>query len=114
MSRPAPAARPALTLIHSSPRPVSHAAPSRPWANPFEPRALRLAFPERWGRFIRATQPSREVTAALFGVTFQTACNWWDDMGVPMGDKVAIAAVGWPDVFARIVLQQAEPLRVAA
>lgn len=102
MSRPAP--QPILWIVHSSGGSVSHEPRRRPLANAFEPRDLRLAFPVTWGRFIRTTMPNRETVAAVYGVTFQTACNWWDDAVVPMGDKVVIAQTGWPDDFARIVL----------
>lgn len=114
MSCPAP--KPILYIVASTDAAASHKPRQKPLANAFAPRDLRRAFPVTWGRFIRATMPNRETVAAVYGVTFQTACNWWDDAVVPMGDKVVIAQTGWPDEFARIVLghDAAPALRVAA
>ena len=35
----------------------------------------------------------------LFGVTFQTACNWHDGFSTPTGDKVLTAMRLWPEEF---------------
>jgi hypothetical protein len=42
---------------------------------------------------------SRENTAMLFEVTFQTACNWHDGFTVPTGDKVLTMMRLWPEEF---------------
>jgi hypothetical protein len=42
---------------------------------------------------------SRENTADLFAVTFQTACNWHDGFSTPTGDKVLTAMRLWPEEF---------------
>lgn len=42
---------------------------------------------------------SRERTAELFDVTFQTACNWFDGSSTPTGDKVLTAMRLWPEEF---------------
>jgi hypothetical protein len=112
--------RPALSLVHSTDRPVQRPSYQMGLVNlldrlpDLDPGQLRRDMPVRWGRFIRATMRDREVAAAVYGVTFQTACNWWDDAVVPLGDKVAIGAMGWPAEFGRIVLGQGCGLRAVA
>jgi len=68
-----------------------------------DPIQYRVAFLDHWSDLIRHLFVTREDVAAAFGVTFQTACNWWDGINRPSGDKVALAAVTWPDEFARFM-----------
>lgn len=52
-----------------------------------------------WAALIRRRCASREDCAVLFGVTFQTACNWYDQFSCPTGDKVMLAQAMWPEEF---------------
>jgi hypothetical protein len=49
----------------------------------------RDAFMAAWRAFVRATTRDRDDCAKVYGITFQTACNWYDGTRVPTGDKVA-------------------------
>ena len=69
----------------------------------YDPLPYRAEFLDRWAALIRHLFVTREDVAAGFGVTFQTACNWWDGLNRPSGDKVALAAVTWPDEFTRFM-----------
>lgn len=69
--------------------------------NVFEPHRFRAVFPDRWTSFLRAHHRSVEEVAVFYGVTFQTAWNWWQGSNRPSGDKVALAAITHPDSFAR-------------
>ena len=53
-------------------------------------------FQRRWSHLMIATFPSREACAVHFGVTFQTACNWFDGLCRPYGDAVAFAVETLP------------------
>lgn len=68
-----------------------------------DPLPYRVAFLDRWSALIRHLFGSREDVASAFGVTFQTACNWWDGTNRPSGDKVALTAITWPEAFARFM-----------
>lgn len=48
----------------------------------------RAAFLRRWSLLMIASFASREVCAVHFGVTFQTACNWFDALNAPYGHHV--------------------------
>lgn len=48
----------------------------------------RDQFTRRWSLLMIASFPSREECAVHFGVTFQTACNWFDGSCRPYGDAV--------------------------
>lgn len=88
---------------------MSHAnrvAPVRHGRAPCVARALRLpplvsAYDARvfWADLVRRRCGTREACAAMFGVTFQTACNWFDGFTVPTGDKVMTAQRAWPEDF---------------
>lgn len=60
-----------------------------------------------WAGLMERRCGSREETAVLFGVTFQTACNWWDGMSCPTGDKVMIAVNLWPEEFGLVEKRKA-------
>lgn len=66
---------------------------------PVDVSAARVA----WSRFVARICGSREECAVVFGVTFQTACNWFDAFSTPTGDKVMQAARDWPDQFAAML-----------
>ena len=53
-----------------------------------------------WSRLLARRCGNRERAAVMFGVTFQTACNWWDGFSIPTGDKVMQAMRWWPEDFA--------------
>lgn len=78
----------------------SNAPDHRRRARP-EPHVFRATFQEDWARFCRANFRNANAVALAFEVTFQTALNWLDG-GIcrPSGDKVAYAALMWPEAFA--------------
>lgn len=53
-------------------------------------------FARRWSLLMIASFGSREECAVHFGVTFQTACNWFDGACRPYGDCVAWAVETLP------------------
>ncbi len=57
----------------------------------FDPRGFRERFASYWMQFLRAHYGRPEDVSAAFGVTFQTACNWWHGENRPSGDVVALA-----------------------
>lgn len=66
--------------------------------------------PVRWSLLLRykfgAGAGARDNCARFFGVTLQTAINWYrGDVCRPAGDKVAYAALIWPEDFAVIIGQ---------
>ena len=63
------------------------------------PRITRQTTKEFWADLMKRRAVTREDAADLFGVTFQTACNWFDGFVVPSGDKVLIAIDLWPEEF---------------
>lgn len=68
-----------------------------------EPDLYRAAFSDRWARLVRSCFRSRDRCARELGVTFQTACNWFDGASRPTGDKVALVALDYPEDFAAIM-----------
>lgn len=66
------------------------------------PLADKGAFVAWWAALVARRCGSREACAAVLGVTFQTACNWFDGMSCPTGDKVALAVALWPEEFAAL------------
>lgn len=55
-----------------------------------------------WADLVARRCGDRETAALTFGVTFQTACNWFDGFVCPSGDKVMIAVQLWPEEFAPV------------
>lgn len=51
----------------------------------------RDGFMRRWSLLMIASFSSREVCAVHFGVSFQTACNWFDAVNAPYGHHVDYA-----------------------
>ena len=68
--------------------------------NILEPDRMRFEFPDLWSAYLRASFRNPEMVSVAFGVTFQTACNWWNATHRPSGDKVALAALRDPEGFA--------------
>jgi hypothetical protein len=65
--------------------------------------AVRGAVTVAWAGLMKACCGSREACADQFGVTFQTACNWFDGLSCPTGDKVVMAQRWWPEAYARFM-----------
>lgn len=57
----------------------------------FDPRGFRARFADYWSDFLHANYSNPEEVSVAFGVTFQTACNWWRGANRPSGDVVAMA-----------------------
>lgn len=51
----------------------------------------RSQFARRWSLLMITSFSSREECAVCFGVTYQTACNWFDARSRPYGDAVDFA-----------------------
>lgn len=60
-----------------------------------------------WAGLVRRRCGTREEAAVVFGVTFQTACNWFDGFSTPTGDKVMMAIRLWPEEFSSSGLEAA-------
>ncbi len=93
MTAPLPFRSTRYSPSHGSPSQDNHAPGSiqMSHAKVFDPRLFRARFAHYWSEFIRANYRSREEVAVNFGVTFQTASNWWDGANKPYGDSVALA-----------------------
>ena len=63
----------------------------------------RDGFQRRWSLLMIASFASREACAVHFGVTFQTACNWFDGHCRPYGDAVDHALRTLPD-YQRVMM----------
>jgi hypothetical protein len=48
-------------------------------------------FPDLWMAFLRGHFPNPVAVAYHFGVTERAAEKWWNGVGGPRGDKVAVA-----------------------
>ncbi|WP_089345754.1 hypothetical protein [Paracoccus seriniphilus] len=59
-------------------------------------RPDRARFLRRWSLLMIASFDSREACAVHFGVTFQTACNWFDGLNAPYGHHVDYAHATLP------------------
>ncbi len=70
---------------------------------PFDPHAYRRAFPDRFAAFLRANFQSVEHAAVFFNVTYRTAENWYEGNTRATGDKVAMAAMSFPQSFRDIM-----------
>lgn len=68
-----------------------------------DPVAYRSEFVPRWSRLVALVFGSRDICATAMGVTLQTACNWFDGISRPTGDKVAMLAFMHPEEFGRIM-----------
>lgn len=79
---------------------------SRPVVSPraeIDPYAFRVDFCDRWGALMQSKFRRPEEAAVFFDVSHQCAVNWLAGTHRPSGDKVAIAALSWPDEFAQIM-----------
>lgn len=59
----------------------------------------RMGAMAAWADLVARRCGTREECAVIFGVTFQTACNWFDAFSCPTGDKVMQAQAMWPEEF---------------
>lgn len=62
---------------------------------------------DRWIALITRHCGSREACAAMFGVTFQTACNWFDGVSAPSAAAVFQAVDWWGDDLASGAVRRA-------
>lgn len=62
---------------------------------------------DRWIALITRHCGTREACAAMFGVTFQTACNWFDGVSAPSAAAVFQAADWWGDDLRRVSFRRA-------
>lgn len=63
-------------------------------------KAFKAWFLPRWSAYLRANFRNQEEVATVFGVRFQTACNWWNADNCPSGDTVALTFLRFPDAQA--------------
>lgn len=70
-----------------------------PGARRADPYAYRRVFPDRWAAFLRSNFRNSVEVAAFFDVTHRTAENWMNGTGRATGDKVALAALSFPQAF---------------
>lgn len=68
-------------------------------ARVLDPYRLRVDLPELWGDYVMARFGKVERVAAVFDVSFQTACNWRDMIGRPSADKLLLAMLTDPEGF---------------
>jgi hypothetical protein len=61
-----------------------------------------------WAQAMEAEFGCREVCAAAMEVTFQTACNWFDEFSTPTGDKVIRFALCHPTAYAGMLAEVAK------
>ena len=71
---------------------------------PFDPDRFRALFPDRWRAFLHAHHRSIKEVAAFYNVTDKAARKWWDGVGGPQGDKVALAAMTNPEGFKKYLV----------
>lgn len=62
-------------------------------AGRLDPHGLKRGMPVLWSRYVRSRFSCREACADHFGVTFQTACNWWDEVCAPAAAVYAQAMI---------------------
>ena len=64
-------------------------------------------FPARWARFLRSHFASPLYVAAHFDITDRAARKWWEAVGGPRGEYVALAFAVWPDAARAILIEGA-------
>lgn len=57
----------------------------------FDLHRAAAEFPDLWMAFLRAHFHNPVAVAYHFNVTERAAAKWWDGIGGPRGDKVAVA-----------------------
>lgn len=62
---------------------------------------LRATFADRWSDFLKETFENPLEVAVAFGVTGQTAENWWSGANAPSGFAVAFAFLTWRKAIER-------------
>lgn len=62
----------------------------------FDLLRFQADFADAWMRFLRAEFSGPIAVAFHFGVTERAASKWWDGIGGPRGDKVALALMTVP------------------
>ncbi|MEP3631508.1 MAG: hypothetical protein ABJM82_18210 [Shimia thalassica] len=76
---------------------------------------LRVELPDRWSAYVTDRFVSYEVAATFFGVTGQTAWNWFEGLNRPSADKMIMAQLsdpqGYHAAFIAPYLVDAAPLK---
>ena len=62
----------------------------------FDLHRAAVEFSDLWMTFLRAHFQNPVAVAYHFGVTERAAAKWWDGIGGPRGDKVAVALMTVP------------------
>lgn len=57
----------------------------------FDLHGAAVEFPDLWMEFLHAHFHNPVAVAYHFGVTERAAAKWWEGIGGPRGDKVAVA-----------------------
>ncbi|XAI95590.1 hypothetical protein [Nostoc phage Nsp-JY21] len=70
----------------------------------FDLLKFQTDFAERWMQFLRAQFSGPVAVAYHFGVTERAAAKWWDGIGGPRGDKVALALITVPGADALLAV----------
>tara|TARA_Y100001963_G_scaffold73574_2_gene102300 strand:- start:5550 stop:5927 length:378 start_codon:yes stop_codon:yes gene_type:complete len=73
---------------------AAHRGKARP---AYDPHRMRVQFADIWADYLRCHYGRAETVAYMFGVTFQTACNWLSGVSRPTGDKVMLEFASHPD-----------------
>ena len=71
-------------------------------------------FPDRWMAFLRASFQGPVAVAAHFGVSERAAEKWWQGVGGPRGDKLALALITVPGAASVLLGPDAVLMRRAA
>ena len=59
----------------------------------------------RFARFLHENYGSAERVAVAFGVRYQTACNWLDEVNCASGDAVNQAWIEHPEEMRRVMAE---------
>lgn len=70
-----------------------------------DPCEMYRLFPARWRQYLHTHYKSHLHVSKAFGVCEKAGRKWWDGVGGPRGDKVAIAMERHPKTAAVILFQ---------
>ncbi|MDP2495879.1 hypothetical protein Q8W25_17760 [Shimia thalassica] len=91
-----------LTLVVSNDVPCSEIEPGRDQkslAKVIDVYRLRVELPDRWSAYVVDRFGSYELAATFFGVTGQTAWNWFEGLNRPSADKMIMAQLSDPQGY---------------